>query len=155
MSGWFDMDLRTMLSQARAPVLAEAGEALEYARLTHYGASSAEENAQRLRALYEVLEESVAARSVLPMVRHAERIAAERHDSGFDLAEVQTAFNVLEEALWRRITVELPPEDYPEAYGLTSTVLGAGKQAVALKYVALASRTGAPAMDLAALFSGL
>ena len=149
------MDLATMLLRVRAPVLAEAEEALECARLTHYGASSPGENAKRLRALYEVLEESVVARSVLPMVRHAERIAAERHDSGFDLAEVQTAFNVLEEALWRRITVELPPEDYPEAYGLTSTVLGTGKQAVALRYVALASRTGAPTVDLAALFSSL
>jgi hypothetical protein len=144
-----------MLERAREPVLADARRALESARLQHYGASSPEENAQRLRALYEVLEASVASRAVLPMVRHAERIARERHQSGFDLAEVQTAFNVLEEALWRQITAQLPPADYPEAYGLTSTILGAGKQSVALQYVALARATGAPAVDVEALFSGV
>lgn len=149
------MELRSLLERVRELVLADALRALEAARLHHYGASSSEENARRLRALYEVLEAGVAGRSVLPMVRHAERIARERHQSGFDLAEVQTAFNVLEEALWRQITAQLPPADYPEAYGLTSTILGAGKQSVALQYVALARSTGAPAMDVAALFSGV
>ncbi len=144
-----------MLGRAREPVLAEAREALECARLRHYRASGPEENAQRLAALFDVLAESAAARSVLPMVRHAERIARERHDSGFDLAEVQTAFNVLEEALWRHITAALPPSDYPEAYGLVSTVLGAGKETVALQYVELARRLGAPALDLKALFAGV
>ncbi len=149
------MELRLLLERAKAPVLADAQEALESARLHHYSACGPEENAQRLRTLYEVLEASVAGRTVLPMVRHAERIARERHQCGFDLAEVQTAFNVLEEALWRQITAQLPPADYPEAYGLTSTILGAGKQALALQYVALARSTGAPAVDVAALFSGV
>ena len=143
-----------MLVRAREPILAEAREALECARLRHYRASGAEENAHRLAALFDVLAESAAARSVLPMVRHAERIARERHEGGFDLAEVQTAFNVLEEALWRHITATLSPAEYPEAYGLVSTVLGAGKESVALKYVELARSIGAPALDLKALFAG-
>lgn len=144
-----------MLVRAREPVLGEAREALESARLRHYRASTPEENAERLRALFDVFAESAAARSVLPMVRHAERIARERHDSGFDLAEVQTAFNVLEEALWRQVTAALSPSDYPEAYGLVSTILGAGKETVALKYVELARSAGAPAIDLKALFAGV
>ncbi len=144
-----------MLVQAREAVLAEAVEALDAARLRHYRASGATENEERLQALFDVFADSARARSVLPMVRHAERIARERHESGFDLAEVQTAFNVLEEALWRRITATLPPEDYPEAYGLVSTVLGAGKEAVALRYVELARRAGSPVIDVKALFAGV
>ncbi len=149
------MELRSLLERVREGVLADAQRALEAARLHHYIASTPEENAERLRALYQVLEASVASRAVLPMVRHAERIARERHQCGFDLAEVQTAFNVLEEALWRQITAQLPPADYPEADGLTSTILGAGKQSLALQYVALARSTGAPAVDIAALFAGV
>ncbi len=146
-------DLATVLEQLRETVLAEAGEALECARLRHYAASSAADNAARLRNLYEVLQTSVHGMNVLPMVRYAEAVAQERHDSGFDLAEVQTAFNVLEEALWRGIASEVPPEDHPLAFRLVSTVLGAGKQALAVQYVAMAWRTGTPALDMNALFT--
>jgi len=111
-------------------------------------------NAERLRVLYEVLEASARGRSVLPMVKHSERVARERHDGGFDLAEVLTAFNVLEEALWRQITKLVPPREYPDAFGLVSTILGAGKQALALQYVALARQSGTPALDVDALFAG-
>lgn len=150
-----DMNLPILLEKAREGVLAEARIALESARLQHYTASEPEENAERLRALYEMMEASARTRSVLPMVRHAERIARERHDGGFDLAEVLTAFNVLEEALWRHITKDVPPPEYPDAFGLVSTILGAGRQALALQYVSLARRTGAPALDVDALFAGV
>ena len=148
-------DLATMLEQLRGTVLAEAGEALECARLRHYAASSPEENAARLSDLYDVLQTSVRGLNVLPMVKHAEAIARQRHDSGFDLAEVQTAFNVLEEALWRAIASDVPPEDLPVAFRLVSTVLGAGKQALAVQYVSLAWRTGTPALDVEALFTAV
>src|SRR5512140_3050749 len=149
------MNLTILLDNARDTVLAEARVALDCARLQHYSSSEPEQNAERLRALYEMLEASARGRGVLPMVRHAERVARERHESGFDLAEVLTAFNVLEEALWRQITRLVPPQEYPDAFGLVSTILGAGKQALALQYVALARHTGMPAMDVGALFAGV
>lgn len=147
-------DLVTLLEKIRAPILDEAVEALECARLRHYLASDPTENAARLAALYDVLQESARGRNVLPMVRHAERIARERYRGGFDLAEVQTAFNVLEEALWRSVPREVPPDDYPRAFALVSSVLGAGKQALALQYVSLSHSTGVEAIDLQALFAG-
>ncbi len=148
-------DLAMMLEQLREQVLAEAGEALECARLRHYAASSPEENAARLSGLYDVLLTSVRGMNVLPMVKHAEGVARQRHDAGFDLAEVQTAFNVLEEALWRAISSEVPPEEHSVAFRLVSTVLGAGKQSLAVQYVALAWRTGTPALDMEALFTAV
>ena len=147
-------DLVLLLQRVRATVLGEAAEALECARLRHYLASDPAENARRLASLYDAVQASAGGRNVLPMVRHAERIARERHRGGFDLAEVQTAFNVLEEALWRCIPREIPPEDYPQAYAMVSTVLGSGKQALALEYVSL-TRAGDPTeLDLQALFAG-
>lgn len=149
------MNMPNLLHGIRDAVLTDACAALECARLQHYRTSDREENAERLAALYDALEKCARNRSVLPMVSHAEQVARERYGRGFDLAEVLTAFNVLEEALWRHVAGSAPPAEYPEAFGLVATVLGAGKQALALQYVALARRTGEPAMDVDALLSGV
>jgi hypothetical protein len=89
------------------------------------------------------------------MVAHTDSIARERFASGFDLWEVQTAFNVLEEAIWVHILKELPPTEYAEALGLVSTVLGTGKDTLARRYVSLASKTKASTLNLQSLFTGM
>jgi hypothetical protein len=147
------MDLLQLLEHSRADVVGEAAEALTHARLKHYQID-AEENRERLTKLYDLTLQCVRDRNLNPMNEYAEALGKERHRMGFDLHEVQTAFNVLEEVLWRRITAELPPEQYPEAFGLTSTVLGAGKEALAVEYVTLAGRGRKPeTLDLSALFT--
>lgn len=98
--------------------------------------------------------QAMAERNLAPMVAHAGRVAVQRLEGGCDLAEVQTAFNVLEEAIWWRIMKDLPPEDQAKALGLVGLILGAGKDALAQKYVALATQTHAPSLDLQALFAG-
>jgi hypothetical protein len=60
--------------------------------------------------------------------------------------------NVLEETLWRRILKKLPPDEFARALGLVSTVFGAGKDALARRYVSLASKAKAPSLDLQKLF---
>jgi hypothetical protein len=64
------------------------------------------------------------------------------------------AFNALEEAMWRCVVVAEPPDDLAEAIGLLSTVLGYGKDAVARRYLSLASKRHVPSLDLSALFGG-
>lgn len=88
------------------------------------------------------------------MVQYTERIARQRYLTGFELFEVQTAFNVLEEVIWKRIISQMNPNDVAEAIRLVSTILGAGKDTLARTYVALAARAKAPVMDLKALFAG-
>lgn len=109
---------------------------------------------QRLRDLYILTMRAVGDRKLGPIVAHAETIAQERYAQGFDLWEGQTAFNVLEEAIWNRIIKELPPTSYAEALGLVSTVLGAGKDSLARASVSLASKTKAPTLNLRSMFSG-
>ncbi len=149
------MDLVQLLETEGEEIVGEASDALSRAHLRHYEASAGEQNRQRVAKLFALALESVRTRDLTPMLDHAHEVARDRFRDGFDLQEVQTAFNVLEEAVWRRITARLAPADYPEAFGLASTVLGAGKQALAVEYVALASRnSGVRSLDLSALFKG-
>jgi hypothetical protein len=147
--------LSALLRQTRVPNLERAIESLERSGLPHYASSAAPENRQRLAALYDVAAECIERRHLGPMHQHARTVAQERYRGGFGLLEVHTAFNVLEEAIWRAVTERMAPEDYPEAFGLVSTVLGAGKQALAIAYVALADpRARFETLDLSELFKG-
>jgi hypothetical protein len=149
------MDLAQLLRQSRTVIIADALSGLSRAMLPHYSASDAEMNRGRLTRLFDLTQECVDTRTLIPIVDYARSVARERYDDGFGLEEVHTAFNVLEEVIWRAITAELQPPQYPEAFGLASTVLGAGKQALALEWVALAGHNRAvQSLDLSALFKG-
>jgi hypothetical protein len=88
------------------------------------------------------------------MGSYCDQIAVARFNAGFDVSEVQAAFNALEVAMWRRIVSAEPETDLAEAIGLLSTVLGFGKDALARKYVSLASKRHVPSLDMSALFRG-
>jgi hypothetical protein len=85
---------------------------------------------------------------------YCEEVADRRFAAGFGISELQTAFNALEVAMWRRLVAGVPPQDLAEAVGLLSTILGFGKDALARRYVSLASERHVPTLDLSALFSG-
>jgi hypothetical protein len=124
------------------------------AHLTHYERTGVVPTEERLRVLYEITVECVRRRFVQPILRHAEAVATERFHAGFDLGEIQTAFNVLEEAIWTQVQHEIPPEEQAEALGMISTVLGAGKDKLAQTYVTLACHAKVPALDVGALYGG-
>jgi hypothetical protein len=149
------MNLVNLLETSRATIIQDAVVRLTRAHLPHYSASEIDENERRLGKLYDLTLTCVKSRKLAPIVDYAGEVARERFHAGFDLGEVHTAFNVLEETIWHTITAQLEPARYPEAFGLASTVLGAGKQALAVEYVALASADrGLPSLDLTALFQG-
>jgi len=148
------MDLHKFLEQHSHDILQEASDAVTRCRLKNYEKVGAEQVHPRLRALYVLTSRAVKDRNLGPMVQHSETIGRERFTAGFDLWEVQTAFNVLEEILWTRIIKEFPAAEYAEALGLVSTILGTGKDTLARIYVALASKTKAPSLNLRSLFTG-
>jgi hypothetical protein len=149
------MDLPQLLQETRTESVDRALQGLARATLPHYSASDEEQNRTRLARLYDLTLECVATHSLIPMTEYARSLAGVRHKDGFDLQEVHTAFNVLEEVIWRAITLRMPPAQYAEALGLASTVLGAGKQALAIEYVALASsHQEMHSLDLSAMFKG-
>jgi len=148
------MELVERLGAAQDTVLQNASETLGRTHLPHYRASGPTETHRRLEDLFVLVIQCLAERTLVPMSRYAEAVAEERFDAGFDIAEVQTAFNVLEEAIWRSVMADLPPEDLVAAAGLIGTVLGAGKDELARKWVSLATCQHVATLDLSALFQG-
>jgi hypothetical protein len=148
------MNLIDMLREQETAIVDEATEALNRSPLKHYTAAGPDWNRDRLVDLFRLTRLCVTSRTLTPLLTYMEQIAEERFSAGFDIHEVQTAVNALEESIWRHITQSVPPEELAEAFGLISTVLGAGKDALARTYVSLASQSKAPSLNLKALFAG-
>lgn len=142
------------LLRERAAMVQDASAALARAHLARYESAGPEEVTRRLDALFDRLLEALTTRDLGSMTGYAREVAEERFNARYDLSEVQTAFNALEEATWSRVFADLEPGDYAEALGLISTVLGAAKDALARRYVSLATEAHAPALDMRALFAG-
>ena len=143
-----------ILSGAHDQILDEATDALGRSHLRHYDTIDLAQRRARLERLFEVTVDCLQSRQLTPVVGYAEQIARERFDNGFDIGEVQTAFNVLEEAMWRTLADATPPSEIVAALGLLTTVLGVGKDAFARSYVSLASKQHVPSLDLRAMFEG-
>jgi hypothetical protein len=124
--------------------------ALKRSHLRHYEANGIDRTRYCLRALFDVTARCLRSKDTAPVVKYAEDIAHERFSSGFGLCEVQTAFNALEEAIWLHILEHLEPTEFFETMSSVSTVLGAGKDALARTYASLAAQSGATQPSLGA-----
>ena len=121
---WQDtMNLIRLFQERSNDIIADAEKALTRAHLKNYEAVGPQRVRLRIDTLYEHTVRSVEEKKLTPMRAYAENIARKRFESGYDLMEVQTAFNVVEEAIWLRIMKELPPAQLGGALGLVSTVL--------------------------------
>lgn len=148
------IDTSDFLRRHRREIVHDADIALARLGIRHYRLAEETEVRRRLEALFDHLADSLGDHDLGPMLAYAESVAEERFNAGYDLSEVQTAFNALEESTWTRAVATLEPGELAEVLGLVSTVLGCGKDALARKYVSLATRTHAPTVDLRALFRG-
>ena len=148
------MDVLELLAHDRELIIESAESALARLPAEHYRSAGWEEVHRRLERLFDELTSAIGNRDLTPMVEYAQSVAAERFAAGYDLAEVQTAFNALEEATWTRMLEAVPPDELAEALGSVSTVLGCGKDALARSYVSLAAQSHAPSLDLRTLFRG-
>jgi hypothetical protein len=135
-------------------VLDESVTALGRSGANHYAQSGEQLTRERLAELFDLVIGAMTSRELQKMVGHCEAVAEQRFGAGFGISEVQTAFNVLEVAMWRRVVESVEPADLPEAVGTLSTVLGVGKDALARRYVSLASQRHVPSLDYSALFAG-
>ena len=144
-----------LLQAAQEQVLDEAYERLQHSAHTHYEHQGEAFTRQRLAELFTVVVEAIDNLDLAPLSAHADAIAVERFQSGFDIFEVQAAFNALELAMWRRVVAETAPVDLAEAVGLLSTVTGFAKDVLARKYISLASDRHVRSLDMSTLFTGL
>ena len=148
------MDIIECLDQKQDEIIRSAFDSLLRSNLKHYSLSGANENWQRIEKLFDLTFQSIKNKNLIDMVEYSEKIARERYSSGYDLHEVHTAYNVLEEALWNVILKEIDPKDTGKALGLVSTILGTGKEALALTYISLTGQKKPGSLDLSELFKG-
>jgi hypothetical protein len=148
------MDVAKVLRDGEETILEEACSTLGRSHVTHYEAAGDAFTRHGLQDLFRLVTDAIKDRDLAEMSVYAEHVARRRFDQGFDIAEVQAAFNALEEAMWRHLVDTSPPEQLAEAVGLLSTVLGYGKDTLARTYVSLASSRHVPTLDLSALFAG-
>jgi hypothetical protein len=147
-------DVLEVLTQEKGAILDSSVEAVERSNLRHYTDAGNETVRGYLETLFDLTTSCIDARNLVPMIEHADRIAHHRFEAGFDIHEVQTAFNVLEETIWAHVIEAIAPRDLAQAIGLVSTVLGAGRDTLARTYVELASKQHVQSLDLSALFRG-
>ena len=148
------MKLHDILLNNQTEIINEAFYSLERSHLKHYDSSRADENWQRLAKLFDLTLNGVKSKSLVDMVTYSEKIAKERYESGFDLHEVHTAYNVLEESIWKAIIKEVDSTELAESLGLISTVLGTGKESLAIAFVSLSGKQRVKSLNLSQLFRG-
>lgn len=148
------MTLLKLLAASKENIIDEATEILSSAPLRHYKECLPIINKKRLTKLFDLTVECISKKDLIPMLEFSQQLAKERCGEGFDLHEIYKVFNILEEIIWGRIAEKLDPSQFKEAFGLTSTVLGFGKETLATTYVSIASRKEVHSLDLSALFKG-
>ncbi len=140
----FAAELAKALRERAEQLVTEAKASMRQARLEHYEKDGLPAMRQRLTALLDVTLDSLVCGRADPIIDHTTRIAHERFAAGYDLLEVQTSLNVIEEALWRRILASVASDELVGALGLVRGLMSLAKDALSRTYVALA-RQAAPA----------
>lgn len=146
------MEIHELLAEERTLIVQDAWRSV--VMLTHYERDGREVTRERLEVLFDHVARAIRMRDLCELLDHAERIAKQRFEAGFDLCEVQNAFFMLEDAIVRRALARIPPAELAEALGLVGTAIRRGKDAFARAYISLANRARAPSLDLTDLFKG-
>jgi methylmalonyl-CoA decarboxylase len=133
------VEASAVVASAEDRVVEEAVAALMQRDQAQHHPSGAEERRHDMRQLFRLVLRCVREGRAEPIIAPAARIAAHCFAAGVDLAEAQEAFNVLAAALWRHVVDALAGEQRVEVLGLVNAIVGAGKDAQARTYVALAA----------------
>ena len=148
------MDCVAVLRKSRSSIVQESYNVLERSHVHHYEAAGETLTRERLEGLFDLVVTAIDNRDLSGVSTYAVTVAEERFGQGFDIGEVQAAFNGLEESMWRQVVASVAPEELAEATGLINTVLGFGKDVLAQTYVSLASQGHVRSLDLTAMFAG-
>jgi hypothetical protein len=116
-------------------ILYDATEFLSRSDLKHYKNFDQESLRAKLAKLYFATRECVEKNTIAPIQKFISQVAPDRFESGFDLYEVQTAINILEECYWKNIVERVNPEEKMHALVRTHEILCAAKNALAKSYI--------------------
>ena len=120
-------------------ILLDSTDSLVRAHLKHYDKLSPEKIRLRLLKLFQALEKAVEVNSCEEMVKFMDKVSDERYESGYELHEVQTAINILEESLWKNIADFVDKDKQVSAMKQVTCILGKAKEELASEYALLTS----------------
>lgn len=141
------LELVDLLRERTDDLVNSAVEELHRAHLEHYEAEGLETARQRLADLLDRTLICLESGRAEPIIDWASGVGRERFAGGYDLFEVQTAINVLEEALWRRVMSSVGPSDIAHALGMANAILGMAKDKLAREYVSLSQHRDSPSVS--------
>jgi methylmalonyl-CoA decarboxylase len=133
------VDASAVLASAEDRVIDDAVAVLAQRDQARHRSAGPDGRRREVRQLFRLVLRCVRAGRAGPIVKPCEQIAAHCYAAGIDLSEGQGAFNVLAEVAWRHLAGALAGDQLVEALGLLNTIVGAGKDAMARTYVALAT----------------
>jgi methylmalonyl-CoA decarboxylase len=132
------VDASAVLASAEDRVIDEAVAALAHSDQARQSPTP-DGRRREVRQLLRLVLRCMRAGRTKPIIRPSEQIAAHCYAAGIDLAEVQRSLTVLAEVLWHQMADALAGEQLVQALGLLIAITGAGKDAIARTYVALAT----------------
>jgi methylmalonyl-CoA decarboxylase len=136
------VEASVILASAEDRVVDEAVTVLAQRDQAHYRSSTAQDCRRDMRQLFDLVLRCVRKGRAEPIIRPSERIAAHCFAAGVDLTQLQGSFDALAEVLWPHLADALAGEERLAALRLVNAIVGAGKDAQARTYVALAARGG-------------
>ena len=132
------MQISAILVRTGDRVIGDAVAALEQRDQARRGVPSPAERRRDVEYLLELVRQCLHQGRSDPIVTPSQQLAADCFGAGIDLADVQAAFVVLQDVLWRHLSAALPGDQQLETLRLVNAILGTGKDALARTYVALA-----------------
>jgi len=138
------MDVSEHLQNDSLAIVMAATNSVARAHLSGYETAGAETTRLRIQTIFDRLLHCIERNNASPLIRYVQELARDRFFGGVELHEVQTAINLLEEAIWKDMMERMPPQDFARAVAQVSAILGMGKDALACSYVWLASNNRAP-----------
>ncbi|MBC7561011.1 MAG: hypothetical protein H7270_17075, partial [Dermatophilaceae bacterium] len=97
------MELDALLLEAETEVLEAGYSSLHGSHVTHYEQAGEAFTRQALAHLFRLVVTAIQTRDLASISSYADEIAVARFNNGYDISEVQMAFNALEDAMWRQV----------------------------------------------------
>ena len=149
------MQISVILVRTEDRVIGDAVAALEQRDQARRGVPSPAERRRDVEYLLELVRQCLHQGRPDPIIKPSGQLAADYFGAGIDLADVQAAFVVLQDVLWRHLSDVLPGDQQVETLRLVNAILGTGKDTLARTYVALAKeRSGTAAVTAPAVAPG-
>jgi hypothetical protein len=131
------MTLLELLYNKPDLILLDSTDNLVRAQLQHYKQLNPEKIRSRFLRLFQAVEKCVEVNSCTEIINFMEKVSDERFDSGYEIHEVQTAINILEESLWRKISDFVDGDKQVAAMKLVTCILAKAKEELASEYALL------------------